>query len=302
MYQSIFASTKSSISCWARSSWVFPQFVVAYPATSLPAFPAYLRFTMNTDLTRKKTPEELELENKERELAGLEEMTSERELELATIQAELQRFELKYLTEIGVLVTELDGLNATIAEKSAAAKPDDPVAQAEAAEAREQADESYKATESVVPEETAPEPFEPTADLKKLFRTAARKYHPDTTTDPDEREARKKIMAEVNRLYEAGDEDGLRRFLETAGDRPEAIQGEGVAFDIVRAIRKAAQLRERLAEIESLLEAVREDQWYLLREEVRIAAEEGRDLFAEMAESLKIEIAQAESQLASLGE
>ena len=109
-------------------------------------------------------------------------------------------------------------------------------------------------------------------------------------------------MAEVNRLYEAGDEDGLRRFLETAGDRPEAIQGEGVAFDIVRAIRKAAQLRERLAEIESLLEAVREDQWYLLREEVRNAAEEGRDLFAEMAESLKIEIAQAEAQLESLGE
>jgi len=257
---------------------------------------------MNTDLTRKKTPEELELENKERELAGLEEMTSERELELATIQAELQRFELKYLTEIGVLVTELDGLNAAIAEKSAAAKPDDPVAQAEAAEAREQADESYKATENVDPEETAPEPFEPTADFKKLFRTAAIKYHPDTATDPDEREARKKIMAEVNRLYEAGDEDGLRRFLETAGDRPEAIQGEGVAFDIVRAIRKAAQLRERLAEIESLLEAVREDQWYLLREEVRNAAEEDRDLIAEMAESLRIEIAQAESQLASLGE
>jgi hypothetical protein len=89
-------------------------------------------------------------------------MTSERELELATIQAELQRFELKYLTEIGVLVTELDGLNAAIAEKSAAAKPDDPVAQAEAAEAREQADESYKATENVDPDETAPEPFEPT--------------------------------------------------------------------------------------------------------------------------------------------
>ena len=128
----------------------------------MPAFPAYLRFTMNTDLNRKKTPEELELENKERELAGLEEMTSERELELATIQAELQRFELKYLTEIGVLVTELDGLNAAIAEKSAAAKPNDPVAQAEAAEAREQADESYKATENVDPDETAPESFEPT--------------------------------------------------------------------------------------------------------------------------------------------
>ena len=117
---------------------------------------------MNTDLNRKKTPEELELENKERELAGLEEMTSERELELATIQAELQRFELKYLTEIGVLVTELDGLNAAIAEKSSTANPDDPVAQAEAAEAREQADESYKATENVDPDETAPESFEPT--------------------------------------------------------------------------------------------------------------------------------------------
>ena len=74
---------------------------------------------MNTDLTRKKTPEELELENKERELAGLEEITSERELELATIHAELQRFELKYLTDIGVLVTELDALSALFAEKSA---------------------------------------------------------------------------------------------------------------------------------------------------------------------------------------
>ena len=124
---------------------------------------------MNTDLIRKKTPEELELENKERELAGLEEITSERELELATIHAELQRFELKYLTDIGVLVTELDALSALFAEKSAAATPDDPVAQAEATEAREQADDSYKATENVDPEETPPEPFKPSVDFKKLF-------------------------------------------------------------------------------------------------------------------------------------
>ncbi len=229
-------------------------------------------------------------------------MTLERELELATIQAELQRFELKYLTEVGVLVTELDSLNAAIAEESAAASPDDPVAQAEAAEAREQADESYKATENVDPEETSPEPFEPSDDFKKLFRAAARKYHPDTTTDPDEREERKKIMAEVNRLNEAGDEEGLRRFLESAGDRPEAIQGEGIAFDIVRAIRKAAQLRDRLAEIESLLDVVQQDQWFLLREEVRNAAKEGRDILAEMAVGLKVEIGQAEAKLASIGE
>ena len=50
-----------------RRSRIFPQFGLAYPVTSLPAFPAYLRFTMNTDLNRKKTPEELELEKKERE-------------------------------------------------------------------------------------------------------------------------------------------------------------------------------------------------------------------------------------------
>ncbi len=257
---------------------------------------------MNTDLIRKKTPEELELENKERELAGLEEITSERELELATIHAELQRFELKYLMEVGVLVTELDALNALIAEKSAAATPDDPVAQAEATEARQQADESYKATENVDPEETPLETFRPSDDLKKLFRVAAVKFHPDTTTDTDEREERKKIMAEVNRRYEAGDEDGLRRFLETAGDRPEAIQGEGVAFDIVRIIRKIDQLRKRLAEIESLLAAVQEDKWFLLRKAVRNAAEEGRDILAEMAAGLRIEIAQAQEQLASTGE
>lgn len=256
---------------------------------------------MNTEIARKKTPEELELENKERELAELEELTSERELELATIQAELQHFELEYLTKVGVLVTELDAINADIAEKLAAASPDDPVAQTEAEQAREQASESYRATENV-DTASATERFVPSDDFKKLFRTAARKYHPDTTTDDREREERKKIMSEVNRLYEAGDEEGLRRFLETAGDRPDAIQGEGIAFDIVRAIRKASQLRERLQEIENLLEAVNENQWFLLRQEVVKAADEGRDILEEMAARLKIEIAQAKARLAGLGE
>ena len=70
----------------------------------------------------------------------------------------------------------------------------------------------------------------------------------------------------------------------------------------MRAIRKASQLRERLQEIENLIEAVNENQWFLLRQEVVKAADESRDLLEEMAAGLKIEIAQAKASLAELGE
>ena len=104
---------------------------------------------MSNEIGKHNTPEEIELEAKRRELASLEEQVSERELELATIRAKLHHFEVTYLQEVGVYLTELDELKARIAEKLAAESPADETAQTEAKAAREQAAESYKATENL---------------------------------------------------------------------------------------------------------------------------------------------------------
>jgi len=58
---------------------------------------------MSTDLTRKQTPEERELESKRVRLAALEAELVQRELDLTTLKAELTTIEARYLYEVGTL-------------------------------------------------------------------------------------------------------------------------------------------------------------------------------------------------------
>ena len=64
------------------------------------------------DLIKRQTPEDRELASKESELWSLEATLGQRELDLATLKAELQKFELRYLHVVGVLYAELDEINA----------------------------------------------------------------------------------------------------------------------------------------------------------------------------------------------
>ena len=78
---------------------------------------------MSTDLTRKQTPEEPELESKRVRLAALEAELVQRELDLTTLKAELTTIEARYLYEVGTLYAELDEIEAQIAEALARLNP-----------------------------------------------------------------------------------------------------------------------------------------------------------------------------------
>lgn len=108
-------------------------------------------------------------------------------------------------------------------------------------------------------------------------------------------------MAEVNRLYEEGKEDELQELVKNYSRRPEAVKGEGIAFDLVRVIRKIDQLRQRLVAIENEYKALQESYLFELFEQVRDAPEEGIDLLKNMRTSLKAEILKTRERLASLG-
>ena len=94
---------------------------------------------MSSALTRKKTPEERELEHKRVQLASLEAVLAQKELDLATIQAELRVFEVRYLRIVGRLFAELDEIKAQLAEAQARSNTQDTQARSEAAKARAQA-------------------------------------------------------------------------------------------------------------------------------------------------------------------
>jgi chromosome segregation ATPase len=247
---------------------------------------------MSSEIVHRLSPEEEELAAKRDELAHLEAQLADEELALASLNAELAAFEGVYLRRIGVLYSELDDWNARLAELRAerAATPE---ARSEAAQARAQANESYSAAHGKAAEV---QPFTPSPDLKKLFREAAKRVHPDTASDDADRTRRERLMKEVNAAYAAGDEDALRRILADLDSSPDAVQGSGVGADLVRVLRQLRQVRNRISAIEREMDALKQSEIALLRKDVERAEEESRDLLAEIEATVRERIKKARGE------
>jgi len=217
-------------------------------------------------LTATQSPEDRELEGKERELRDLEQEFGDLVERIATLTALLAEFERRYQREVGALFVELDELEARLARAAYETSGGYERAQAWRA-AEEQARESARTgREGLHGAERGTEWVAPTAEAKALFRDVAKRLHPDLHDDPAVRERATAAMAAANEAYGTGDLDELRRILRGWEHSPEAVAGEDTAAALVRAIRRVAQLRERIAEAEAQLDALSASELNLLRE------------------------------------
>lgn len=256
---------------------------------------------MSTEIVQRQTPEEEELARKLAELAALETELAERELDLATLVSELHLFERRYLHVVGARYAKLDELRALIAEARARQTPHDTQARQDAAQARHRAQESAQAAGAA--DAHAPEArFRPSENLKSLFREVARRVHPDLATDEQERARRTRLMAEANSAYEEGDEARLQAILQEWESSPEAVKGEGPGAELVRVIRKIAQVRARLNAIEVEMTRLKGSPLCALKAKVEEVEAEGRDLLAEMTAALDRQIANAREELARIAQ
>ncbi len=252
---------------------------------------------MRTDIIRSQTPEELELETKKTQLSALEAELIQRELDLATLRAELSDFESRYLGTVGILYAELDEIEAQIAEAEARHKPSDSEAQERAHRARAQAQESSETARDI----STPRP-KPTEGIKRLFREVAKRIHPDLAANDADRARREKFMAEANLAYENGDEAKLRSILADWETSPETVEGEGVGAELIRVIRKIAQIQRRLTEIETKSQQMCASDLYQLRAKANEAEIQGRDLLKEMAAQVETQVNVARDRLTSITE
>ncbi|NJM88890.1 MAG: molecular chaperone DnaJ [Hydrococcus sp. RU_2_2] len=225
---------------------------------------------MSNSLVLRQTPENEDLEKKLAELADLETELIQRELNLTTVHAELHSFEREYLQIVGSRYIELERIEAQITEYMAYLE--------------------------------SSRDFNPSDDLKKLYREVAKRIHPDLTTDEAEKIRRQQLMVEANQAYEEGNEEQLKAILHDWESSPESIKGEGVAAKLIRVIRKIAQCRDRLKTIEKEIDSLEQTELYQLRNQVFTAKEIGQDLLAEMAQHLDKQIAESQQQLAELKE
>jgi DnaJ-domain-containing protein 1 len=251
---------------------------------------------MVTVIKHRRTPEEEELDKKLTKLNELESELAQRELDLATLHGELRAFEIQYLRIIGTRYAELDDLEAQIAEIQARLTLKNKNLQDRAKKARTKAQESAQAVD-IEQEPLKQEIFTPSESLKKLYREVAKSIHPDLANDEEDRTRRQLLMAEANCAYEEGDEARLDAILHEWESSPESVKGDGVGAELIRAIRKINQVKERLNVIEAETEQMKDSDLYQLKIKVEEAEIEGRDLLGEMASQLDGQIIFAKQKL-----
>lgn len=242
------------------------------------------------------TPEEAHLAEQVAVLEALTEECATKETDFATSGLEFARFRDAYTRRFASLYAELDRLEAEIARLLAAMDPSPP-SQQRAEEAAHRATDSDR----LLTEAHQEAPAAPTADLRKLFHRVALAVHPDLTVEQDERDRRTKLMAAANAAYSKGDATELQRILDHEASRPEEVKGEGIAANLVRTIRKIAQVRARMKEIADLERALTADPVWKLWQRVNAASAKGQDLLANAEADLRARTASARAQLAAIG-
>ena len=107
-------------------------------------------------------------------------------------------------------------------------------------------------------------------------------------------------MVEINRAYEAGAEDRLQELSE-AGASLEGVEIGGViSAEMILLVRRVAEARHRLAQIESEIEEIAASEIYKLKLRVENAEAIGIDLFADLIAQVDRQIKKARARLEHL--
>jgi hypothetical protein len=213
------------------------------------------------------------------ELAAIEE-------EQATLEAELAAFNADYLREVVTVLAELHELEARIAalvaRRSGSAED-----KAAARSARARARETTAAVKAIPP---APGPL-PTGDLKKLFREAAKRMHPDLAPDEATRRHAEAFMKRLNQAFAAADAEAIADLMR---------QWESSRHAGEESARQVGALQAAVDRARARLEEVRRSDLAGMMERAMAAAAGGSDLLAEWRASSEAALAAARVRLAAL--
>jgi len=233
-----------------------------------------------TELILSRQSEEHELQKRREELAQFENELAERESLITSVQAELTVFGKRYLSEVGGRYDEL-------------AKIEKEIAKLQGLDFDEEAE-----TGSLADDEVGCGQNRFHSDkLKKLYREVARKFHPDLTSCPQERQHRHQLMVEVNRAYESGAEERLQELLE-AGTSLEEFQVDGAASaELILLLRKIAETRQRLMDLETEIAEITASEIYKLKLRIENSEAMGIDLFSDLISQVDRQIRKAQNRL-----
>ena len=219
----------------------------------------------------------------EAELARMRDQLAEIEAEYAMLEAELAVFQAEYTREVVTVLAQLHDVEAKILALSGDREG--------AREARTRARESTSEASALSP---PPEPVPP-ASLKRLFRDAAKRMHPDLAPEAEARSHAEAFMKRLNDAYRAGDADAIADLVRQWDLSPFA---PGSADD---GARRVAAVQAAVARAQRRLEELRGSELAQMMERAMAAAAAGEDHIATLRHHAELALADARARLAALG-
>ncbi|MEO8689555.1 MAG: hypothetical protein ABI611_15255 [Solirubrobacteraceae bacterium] len=231
----------------------------------------------------------------DREAARLRDRLAEIEVEQATLEAELAAFNADYMRVVMTVMLDVQELEARILALVAARSgaSDD----ADAAQSARRRVNETTAHIRAVPKSPGPVP---TGDIKKLFREAAKRMHPDLAGDEEARGHAEAFMKRLNASYRAGDAEGIVNLLGQWEASPFGARSDDETARSARAERRVGALGDADRRAEQRLEELRSSELAQLLDRAMATAAAGRDLLADMRRDAEAALVRARARLAEL--
>lgn len=246
-----------------------------------------------------------ELRDLRAQVAERQERVAQLELELSETRIHLERFEGELESRLGDLQRQLKELEEQLeaARRRAAHRAqwrDHPESPDLTEDVLEQFRKTWTRGEKP-PITSAPqhEDSEKSETLKALFRKLAKRFHPDLVQDPEEKRRRARKMTKINKAYAARDLETLRQMAEEP-TQPEVVVEKTRQELIKELYAEIRRLDGVVRTLELSLQRLTNSHTVRLMLDVTVARRAGRDLLAEMANDLRVEIARVEVELAAL--
>lgn len=222
----------------------------------------------------------------------------EAEAKLADRRSDIEAFQFEYEATVGVLLGQLERVDAELNDYL------DRIKQRQNEKtfgtAFSSVEDQYRKTwQSSSP--TVPQPRKKVAisenveaQIKRLYRQLARRYHPDLAADDAERAYRTEMMTAVNEAYTGrslAELMALGKELEAYQHVGSSRSGE-TAVDMIKALEEElTRCQRRLKQIELEMRTLYTNPMVELSTAVKFGKQDNRDILAEMAEEIERQIA-----------
>lgn len=218
------------------------------------------------------------------------------EAELADRRTDIAAFEYEYEARVGVLLFQLEQVEADLQDYLDRIKErrNEKIFGTAYSSVEDQFRKTWQSSAMAEPPKKKIHVNENTeAQIKKLYRQLARRYHPDLASDDAEREFRTEMMTAVNDAYAARSLAELMVLAKELEERGQMEAGAGgTAVDMLKALEEElTRCQRRLRQIDLDVQSLHTHPLVELSTEVKFGEQQGRDILAEMAEEIERKIA-----------